>query len=92
MKGLNHLALVCSDMEKTVKFYYDNLGITVAKTINLPDGGQHFFLNVGSNQYLAYFWFNDDRESVPGVSVMDPKGGNSKMYMIAYPTGHLVSI
>ncbi len=42
--------------------------------------------------HQAYFWFNDDRESVPGVSVMDPKGGHSNMYMILYSTGHFVSI
>ena len=34
--GVNHLALVCSDMKRTVEFYTEVLGMRLIKTINLP--------------------------------------------------------
>ena len=44
IQGLNHLALVCKDMEKTVEFYSEVLGMPLFKTIELPyNMGQHFF-------------------------------------------------
>ena len=48
IRGINHLALVCSDMERTVDFYSNVLGMPLIKTIELPDGGgQHFFFDCG---------------------------------------------
>ncbi len=34
--GVNHLALVCSDMKRTVEFYTEVLGMRLIKTIDLP--------------------------------------------------------
>ena len=36
--GVNHLALVCSDMKRTVEFYTDVLGMPLIKTLDLPNG------------------------------------------------------
>ena len=36
IRGINHLALVCKDMERTVDFYSNVLGMPLIKTINLP--------------------------------------------------------
>jgi catechol 2,3-dioxygenase-like lactoylglutathione lyase family enzyme len=72
-KGINHLALVCSDMERTVDFYSNVLGMPLIKTIELPVGmGQHFFFDCGGGDCLAFFWFPQAPEGVPGVSA--PKG------------------
>ncbi len=69
IRGINHLALVCKDMKKTVDFYSGVLGMPLTKTINLPhDSGQHFFFNIGNGDMLAFFWFPDAPESVPGVT------------------------
>ena len=44
LRGINHLALVCKDMQRTVDSYEGVLGMPLIKTINLPQGsGQHFF-------------------------------------------------
>ena len=44
--GVNHLALVCSDMKRTVEFYTQVLGMRLIKTLNLPgNSGQHFFFD-----------------------------------------------
>lgn len=68
-RGINHLALVCKDMKKTVDFYQGLLGMPLTKTIELPDGmGQHFFFDCGGGDQLAFFYFPDAPESQPGVT------------------------
>ncbi len=67
--GINHLALVCRDMARTVDFYTNVLGMPLIKTIELPAGmGQHFFFDCGGGDALAFFWFPDAPEPAPGVS------------------------
>lgn len=67
--GINHLALVCSDMAATIDFYEGILGMALIKTIELPFGlGQHFFFDCGGDDALAFFWFPDAAEAVEGVS------------------------
>jgi catechol 2,3-dioxygenase-like lactoylglutathione lyase family enzyme len=67
--GINHLALVCRDMQATVDFYEGILGMPLVKTIELPVGlGQHFFFDCGGGDCLAFFWFPDAPEPEAGVS------------------------
>jgi catechol 2,3-dioxygenase-like lactoylglutathione lyase family enzyme len=69
LRGVNHLALVCSDMVQTVEFYRDVLGLPLVKTLELPNGmGQHFFFDIGGGDMLAFFWFPGAPERVPGVT------------------------
>jgi len=79
LRGINHLALVCRDMEKTVEFYSGVLGMPLVKTIELPNGmGQHFFFDIGNGDSLAFFWFPAAPEPAPGVSspAQLPTGGD----------------
>lgn len=58
LNGINHLALVCEDMDVTVDFYTNILGMKLTKTLNLPSGrGKHFFFDCGNGDALAFFWF-----------------------------------
>jgi catechol 2,3-dioxygenase-like lactoylglutathione lyase family enzyme len=69
-RGINHLALVCRDMERTVDFYSRVLGMPLIKTIELPAGmGQHFFFDCGGGDCLAFFWFPDAPPASPGISM-----------------------
>ncbi len=69
LRGINHLALVCRDMEVTVDFYTRVLGMPLVKTIELPaDMGQHFFFDCGGGDCLAFFWFPNAPDGVPGIS------------------------
>jgi catechol 2,3-dioxygenase-like lactoylglutathione lyase family enzyme len=69
IRGLNHLALVCKDMQRTVDFYSGVLGMPLIKTIELPNNmGQHFFFDLGNGDSLAFFWFPTAPQAVPGVS------------------------
>jgi catechol 2,3-dioxygenase-like lactoylglutathione lyase family enzyme len=68
-RGVNHLALVCKDMARTVAFYRDVLGMRLTKTLDLPNGkGQHFFFDLGNGDSLAFFWFPDAPASAAGVA------------------------
>jgi catechol 2,3-dioxygenase-like lactoylglutathione lyase family enzyme len=69
IRGVNHLALTCRDMAKTVEFYRDILGMPLTKTIDLPGGmGQHFFFDIGNGDSLAFFWFPNAPERQPGFA------------------------
>ena len=68
-RGINHLALVCQDMARTVAFYRDVLGMPLIKTVELPMGmGQHFFFDCGGGDALAFFWFADAPPAAPGIA------------------------
>jgi catechol 2,3-dioxygenase-like lactoylglutathione lyase family enzyme len=69
LSGVNHVALVCSDMARTVDFYSNTLGMPLIKALDLPGGvGQHFFFDAGNGDCVAFFWFRDAPDAVPGVS------------------------
>lgn len=77
-RGINHLALVCRNMARTVTFYRDILGMPLIKTLNLPGGkGQHFFFDAGNNTSIAFFWFPDAPPAQPGVVQAAYGGGIS---------------
>ncbi len=69
IRGVNHLALVCKDMQRTVDFYSGVLGMPLIKTIELPNNlGQHFFFDMGNGDSLAFFWFPGAPEAAPGIA------------------------
>ena len=69
IKGVNHVALVCKDMQKTIDFYQGVLGMPLIKGFDLPGGrGQHFFFDIGNGDALAFFWFKKAPPAAPGVA------------------------
>ena len=70
-KGINHLALVCRDMAETVEFYTKVLGMPLVKTVQLPDGGQHFFFDCGGGALLAFFWWENAPAAAPGIASVE---------------------
>lgn len=78
LTGIDHLALTSSDMSRTLDFYCGVMGMRLSKTIALPGGGQHFFLDIAVDNsgssgkvlgtQLAFFWFPNSPPAVPGVS------------------------
>ena len=80
LRGVNHLALVCRDMAKTVDFYSNVLGMPLIKTIDLPfESGQHFFFDIGNGDALAFFWFPNAPEAAPGVASASALPGVGEM-------------
>ncbi len=57
-RGLVDVALVTNDMDKTVRFYRDVLGMSVVVTFAMDVNGQrmrHYFFSLGSAAYLSFF-------------------------------------
>ena len=68
IRGLNHVAMVCKDMDRTVDFYTNVMGMELVKTIDLPGGvGQHFFFSMGGRECLAFFLFTPGEPRKPGI-------------------------
>ena len=72
IQGLNHLALVCSDMQRTVDFYTGILGMRLVKTMEYSGetgNGQHFFFDMGNGRdAIAFFWFENAPPAAPGLA------------------------
>ncbi len=70
LRGFNHVALVARDMAETVSWYEEVLGMKLVKTLEFPNGGQHFFLDMGNGvDGIAFFWFPDAQEGTPGEAI-----------------------
>jgi catechol 2,3-dioxygenase-like lactoylglutathione lyase family enzyme len=58
-RGLHHFALLCSDVEQTIRFYQELLEFPLVELFENRDyrGSTHLFFDVGNGSYLAYFDF-----------------------------------
>jgi catechol 2,3-dioxygenase-like lactoylglutathione lyase family enzyme len=56
-RGVHHVALISSDVERTVRFYQDVLGFPLTEMFENRDypGSTHFFFDIGNGNALAYF-------------------------------------
>lgn len=57
-RGINHLALVCSDMDATVRFYAGVLGARLVATVGTR-AFRHYFFEIGVGNTLAFFEYAD---------------------------------
>jgi catechol 2,3-dioxygenase-like lactoylglutathione lyase family enzyme len=58
-RGIHHAALICSDVEQTIKFYQGILEFPLTDLFGNRDyhGSTHFFFDVGNGNLLAFFDF-----------------------------------
>jgi len=72
--GVDHLALICSDLEATIRFYTEVLGMQLTKVVTNRDEptSTHIFLDMGGGNQLAFFDFPEKGPSrtVRGVGSM----------------------
>jgi catechol 2,3-dioxygenase-like lactoylglutathione lyase family enzyme len=61
-RGVHHVALISSDVERTVRFYQDLLEMPLTDMFENRDyhGSTHFFFDIGNGNALAFF-------DLPGV-------------------------
>jgi catechol 2,3-dioxygenase-like lactoylglutathione lyase family enzyme len=57
-RGINHLALITTDMDATVRFYHGVLGARLVATIG-TSSFRHYFFEFGPEQTLAFFEYQD---------------------------------
>ncbi|HST82080.1 MAG TPA: VOC family protein [Kineosporiaceae bacterium] len=58
-RGIHHLALICSDVERTIQFYQGLLGFPLVELVENRDyaGSSHFFFDLGNQTLLGFFDF-----------------------------------
>ena len=58
-RGIHHTALMCSDVEQTIRFYQGVLEFPLTDLFGNRDyqGSTHFFFDVGNGNLLAFFDF-----------------------------------
>lgn len=52
--GINHLAMVTSDMDKTIRYWRDLLGFRLVAGLGAP-GYRHYFFEISSTDLIAFF-------------------------------------
>jgi glyoxylase I family protein len=74
VRGVHHLALICRDVEETIKFYQEVLGFPLVELVENRDyaGSSHFFFDIGNRNLLGFFDFPghdhpDFSETIGGV-------------------------
>jgi len=73
-RGIHHAALICRDVETTIRFYQDLIGFPLVELVENRDyaGSSHFFFDVGNRTLLGFFDFPghdhpDFQETIGGV-------------------------
>ena len=68
-RGINHLALITSDMDATVRFWHGVLGARLVAHLG-TDAFRHYFFEFGEGQTVAFFEYRD----VPVARFTKPAG------------------
>jgi glyoxylase I family protein len=57
--GVHHLALICADPERTIRFYQEVVGFPLVELFENRDykGSSHFFFDIGNRNMLGFFDF-----------------------------------
>jgi catechol 2,3-dioxygenase-like lactoylglutathione lyase family enzyme len=63
--GINHLAMATGDMDATIRFWRDLLGMRLVAGLGEP-GYRHYFLEISPTDLIAFFEW-------PGVKPVKPK-------------------
>ena len=68
-RGVHHMALICSDVERTIQFYQGVLGFPLIELMENRDypGSSHLFFDIGNGNLLAFFDF-------PGLGLEPSRG------------------
>jgi glyoxylase I family protein len=58
-RGLHHAALICRDVEETIRFYQELIGFPLVELVENRDyaGSSHFFFDIGNRNLLGFFDF-----------------------------------
>jgi len=73
-RGVHHVALISSDVERTIQFFDGLLGFPLIEMFENRDyeGSTHFFFDIGHGNTLAYF----DLPGLPLEPYMEVLGGH----------------
>ena len=73
-RGVHHIALIASDVERTIAFYQGLLEFPLTELFENRDyqGSTHFFFDIGNGNLLAFFDF-------PGLDLGDVRRGARRL-------------
>ena len=71
--GINHLAMATGDMDKTIRFWRDLLGMRLVAGLGKP-GYRHYFFEISETDLIAFFEW-DGVKPVAEKSHGEPVGG-----------------
>ena len=84
-KGINHLAMVTADMDATIRFWRDLLGMRLVAGLGRP-GYRHYFFEITEHDMIAFFEW-PDVEKMPdkdhGAPVNGPVGFDHVSFEVA---------
>jgi len=72
--GIHHLAMVTSDMDATIRFWRDVVGMRLVACLGRP-GYRHYFFEISENDMIAFFEWPEVLPAIPkdpGVPVKGP--------------------
>jgi catechol 2,3-dioxygenase-like lactoylglutathione lyase family enzyme len=56
--GINHLAMATGDMDRTIRFWRDLLGMRLVAGLGRP-GYRHYFFEISENDLIAFFEWSE---------------------------------
>ncbi len=84
LTGINHLAFITDDMEKTIRFYRDLLGMELVAGVG-HDGYRHYFFRAGDTQ-VAFFEYDGAspmKQKFHGSPTSEPLGFDHVSFTVA---------
>ena len=84
LTGINHLAFITEDMEQTIRFYRDLLGMALSAGIG-HDGYRHYFFRFGDT-HVAFFEYEGAQpmeRKFQGVPTTKPLGFDHVSFTVA---------
>ena len=90
-RGVHHVALFCADVERTIGFYQGVLEFPLTELFENRDyqGSTHFFFDIGGTDSLAFFWFPDAPDGVPGISAPAARPDNGDLVSAVGSMNHI---
>jgi catechol 2,3-dioxygenase-like lactoylglutathione lyase family enzyme len=74
--GVHHLAFIAQDLDATIRFWRDLLGLPLSVTTGSA-GFKHYFFRVSDADAVAFFWWPGATAmapKAPGLPTSDPRG------------------
>ncbi|MHB1486185.1 MAG: VOC family protein [Acidimicrobiales bacterium] len=93
--GINHMAMVTPDMDATVSFYHDVLGMELVATLGHGDTRErypyrHYFFKIGEGQTIAFFEWPDVDTGVAKAAGVPGQG--AKFDHVSFNLGHVADL
>jgi len=78
--GINHLAMATSNMDETIRFWRDLLGMRLVAGLGRP-GYRHYFFEISENDMIAFFeWPGVLPDPGKWPAVQEPPPDDRKIY------------